>query len=432
MLEGLHVHNKINKQAKAGGTSLQACSVNLGTIYLRQAENLRTELQWRFEYSRWDGSQEFLPQSADRVFDQLAEYLMQHGERILQNMDDLEDEIPEIIELIQKEGLIEKDQDGQWRITPRGVRKIQDKALEDLFQTFRRDSLGRHDTPEKGEGSVVLEDTRPYVYGDSLANLNLHETLKNAYVRQGGGVPIKLSSEDYVVHETEYQTRCATVVLIDMSGSMGRYGKYYTTKKVALALQAMVRARYPQDSLQMIGFYTFASLMNERQLLNSAPKPVSIFDSRDAYALRPRSPAGPGPSAFHQHSRGPAAGAERPVAATRNQQTDHRHHRRRADRPYRGPGSRLDLPARRKNSQAYPRRSEQLRQRGHSRLELRVDRRLFLSRPGQFRRRDGQSLAREWPPIARPTTSATWCSTASSAGGASGDSVIESAPLGDL
>ena len=93
-------------------------------------------------------------------------------------------------------------------------------------------------------------------------------------------MPIKLSAEDYVVHETEYQTRCATVVLIDMSGSMGRYGKYYTTKKVALALQAMVRARYPQDSLQMIGFYTFASMMNERQLLNSAPKPVSLFDSR--------------------------------------------------------------------------------------------------------------------------------------------------------
>jgi Ca-activated chloride channel homolog len=233
-----------------------------------------------FEYSKYDGSQEFLPQSADRVFDQLAEFLMQHGDRILENMDDLEDEIPEIIELIQKEGLIEKDQEGRWSVTPRGVRKIQDKALEDLFQTFRRDSLGRHDTPEKGEGSTVLEDTRPYVYGDSLANLNLHETLKNAYIRQGGGVPIKLASEDYVVHETEYQTRCATVVLIDMSGSMGRYGKYYTTKKVALALQAMVRARYPQDSLQMIGFYTFASMMNERQLLSSAPKPVSMFDSR--------------------------------------------------------------------------------------------------------------------------------------------------------
>jgi uncharacterized protein with von Willebrand factor type A (vWA) domain len=233
-----------------------------------------------FEYSKWDRTQQFLPQSADRVFDQLAEYLMQHGEQILRGMDNLEDEIPEIVDLIQKEGLIEKDREGRWRVTPRGVRRIQDRALDDLFQTLRRDSLGRHDTQEKGEGTVPLEDTRPYVYGDSLANLNLHETLKNAYVRQGGGVPIRLSSEDYVVHETEYQTRCATVVLIDMSGSMTRYGKYYTTKKVALALQGMVRARYPQDTLQMIGFYTFASLMNERQLLNSAPKPISIFDSR--------------------------------------------------------------------------------------------------------------------------------------------------------
>jgi uncharacterized protein with von Willebrand factor type A (vWA) domain len=233
-----------------------------------------------FEYSKWDDTQQFLPQSADRVFDQLAEYLLQQGDRILRNMDQLEDEIPEIVELLQKEGLIEKDLEGRWRVTPRGVRRIQDRTLEGLFQTFRRDSLGRHDTQEKGDGTVPLEDTRPYVYGDSLANLDLHETMRNAYVRQGGGVPIRISPDDYVVHETEYQTRCATVVLIDMSGSMGRYGKYYTTKKVALALQAMVRAQYPQDSLQMIGFYTFANIMTERELLNSAPKPVSMFDSR--------------------------------------------------------------------------------------------------------------------------------------------------------
>ena len=132
----------------------------------------------------------------------------------------------------------------------------------------------------KGEGTVRLEDSKPYVYGDSLANLNLHETLKNACSRQGGGLPIRLHADDYVVHETEYQTRCATVVLIDMSGSMGRYGKYAMTKKVALALLAMVRAQYAGDSLRMIGFYTFASVLTERQLLNSAPKPISIYDSR--------------------------------------------------------------------------------------------------------------------------------------------------------
>ncbi len=234
-----------------------------------------------YEYSKWDGSQEFLPQSADKLFDQLSEYLLQYGDDVLRNLDDVDDDdLPEVVELIQKEGLIERDEEGKWRVTPRGVRRVQDKSLHELFQTFNRDALGRHETAQKGEGTVSLEDVRPYVYGDSLANIDMHETLKNAYVRQGGGVPIRLSHEDYVVHETEYQTRCATVVLIDMSGSMGRYGKYYTTKKVAIALQAMVRAQYPQDSLQMIGFYTFASPMTERQLLNSAPKPVSMYDSR--------------------------------------------------------------------------------------------------------------------------------------------------------
>jgi uncharacterized protein with von Willebrand factor type A (vWA) domain len=233
-----------------------------------------------FEYSRWDGSQQFLPQSADKVFDHISELLLHYGERTLRDMDELEAEVPEIVELLQKEGLIEKDREGKWRVTPRGVRRIQDRALEDLFQSCRRDALGRHDSHEKGAGTIPLEDTRPYVYGDSLAHLNLHETLKNAYIRQGSGVPIRLCADDYVVHETEYQTRCATVVLIDMSGSMGRYGKYYTTKKVALALHGLVRARYPQDWLQMVGFYTLANVLNERQLLNSAPKPVSMYDSR--------------------------------------------------------------------------------------------------------------------------------------------------------
>lgn len=234
----------------------------------------------RYEYTRWDGSQQFQPQSADKVFEQIVEYLLPHGEQVLRNLDRLDDDAPEILELIEKEGLIEKDGEGKWQVSPKGLRRIQGDALSSLFQTFNRDAIGRHDTPQKGEGTVRLEDSKPYVYGDSLANLNLHETLKNAYIRQGGGVPIRLHHDDYVVYETEYQTRCATVVLIDMSGSMGRYGKYAMTKKVALALQVMVRAQYPQDSLQMIGFYTFASPLSERQLLNSAPKPVSIYDSR--------------------------------------------------------------------------------------------------------------------------------------------------------
>ena len=221
-----------------------------------------------FEYSEWDGSQQFVPQSAENAFDQLAEYMLQHGDQVLRNLDDLEDD-HDILDKIQQEGFLEKDEEGKWRVSPKGVRRIQESALTNLFQTFQRDAVGKHETPQKGEGSVRHEDSKPYVYGDSLSNLNLHETLKNAMARQAGGPPIRLRMDDYVVYETEYQTRCATVVLVDMSGSMSRYGKYATTKKVALALQAMVRAQYPQDTLQIVGFYTYANVMTEP----SAPRP---------------------------------------------------------------------------------------------------------------------------------------------------------------
>jgi uncharacterized protein with von Willebrand factor type A (vWA) domain len=233
-----------------------------------------------FEYTRWDGSQQFQPQSADKLFDQISEYVLQYGDQVLRQFDDLDEDQEDILELLQKEGYVEQDGEGRWRVAPKGVKRIQENALTELFQTFQRGTLGKHDSQQKGSGTVRLEDTKPYVYGDNLAHLNLHETLKNAYLRQGGGVPIRLRQDDYVVHETEYQTSCATVVLIDMSGSMARYGKYYTTKKVALALQGMVRGQYPQDTLKMVGFYTLANEMTERQLLGSAPKPVGLYDSR--------------------------------------------------------------------------------------------------------------------------------------------------------
>ncbi len=233
-----------------------------------------------YEYSQFDGSEPFLPQSADQAFEQITEYLLQYGDRVLRDLDELDEDQQDLIELLQKEGLIEKDAQGQFRVAPKGLRRIQEGALQELFQTFQRDGVGKHDTAQKGAGTVRLEDSKPYVYGDALANLNLHETLKNTVIRQGGTMPLRPRYDDLVVYETEYQTSCATVVLIDMSGSMGRYGKYYTTKKVALALQAMVRAQYPQDTLQTVGFYTYANVLTEREVLNSAPKPVSLFDSR--------------------------------------------------------------------------------------------------------------------------------------------------------
>jgi uncharacterized protein with von Willebrand factor type A (vWA) domain len=233
-----------------------------------------------FEYSRWDGSQHFQPLSADVAFDRLAEYVLDHGADVLRQLDRLPDEDADVVKLLVKEGYLERDEEGRLVVTPRGVRRVEHRSLQDLFTISRRDATGRHETEFRGSGQVVQEDSRPYAYGDPVANLNLHETLKNAVVRQGPGCPLRVTEDDFMVYETEYQTSCATVVLLDMSGSMARFGKFYHAKRVALALQGLVRGRYAEDTLDYVGFYTYASPLTERALLQAAPKPVSLFDSR--------------------------------------------------------------------------------------------------------------------------------------------------------
>jgi len=233
-----------------------------------------------FEYSEWDGTQEFRPLAAEAVFDKFAEYLLEYGDYLLRRLDRMDADDAEVLKLLVKEGFLEEDEKGQFRVAAKGVRRMEEKALHELFLAPQKDTLGKHDTDHKGAGQVVHEDSKAYEYGDPVANLNLHENLKNAMIRQGGGTPLHVSEEDFVVYETEFQTSCATVLLLDMSGSMARYGKFYQAKKVALALQGLVRGRYPEDSLQVIGFYTYASPLTERDLVRSAPKPVSLFDPR--------------------------------------------------------------------------------------------------------------------------------------------------------
>ena len=233
-----------------------------------------------FEYSAWDGSDPFSPQSADKFWDELSEYILDYGDEILDNLERWEEEHPDLVDKLVKQGYVEKDRTGKYRITPKGLKRVENKALESLFQTQRRDKLGRHETDQRGAGQTMQDETKPYEYGDSVSNLNLHETLKNAISRQGGGSPVRIGEEDFVVHDTEFQTSCATVLLVDMSGSMTRGGKYGAAKRVALAMQALIRSRYQSDFLQIVGFYTYATAMTEKQLLNSAPKPVSIYDSR--------------------------------------------------------------------------------------------------------------------------------------------------------
>lgn len=240
-----------------------------------------------FEYSEFDGSQQFRPLSAEAAFDKLSEYLLEHGDYILRQLERMDKNDADLLKMLIKEGFLEKDEEGKLGVAPRGLRRIQDKALDELFTITKKDSIGKHATDFKGSGQTRHDDSKPYEFGDPVANLNLHETLKNAFIRQSrenkprkGGPVLDVGEEDFMVYETEYQTSCATVLLLDMSGSMARYGKFYQAKKVALSLQALIRSRYPEDTLKIIGFYTYASPLTERGLLHSAPKPVSIFDSR--------------------------------------------------------------------------------------------------------------------------------------------------------
>ena len=233
-----------------------------------------------FFYSRYDGTQQFQPLAADSVFDQLSEQLLDYGEHLLRHLDDMDPEDADVLKMLVKEGYLEKDEKGQYQVSAKGIKRVEERSLHDLFTITRKDSMGKHETGQKGAGQIRHEDIRPYLYGDSIATLNLHETLKNAVHRQRGGLPVKIAEEDFMVYETEYQTSCATVVLLDMSGSMARYGKFHAAKKVALALQAMVRGRFAEDSLHYVGFYTYASPLTPRGLMNAAPKPVSLFDSR--------------------------------------------------------------------------------------------------------------------------------------------------------
>ena len=174
---------------------------------------------------------------------------------------------------------LEQNHEGNLGIAPRGVRRIEDKALEELFNLTRKEGAGKHATPFQGTGQIRQEDCKPYVFGDPLANLNLLDTLKNTLTRQGQPRPaLDVAEGDFVVYQAEQQTNCATVLLLDMSGSMARYGKFYHAKKVALALLGLVRARYPEDILKTVGFYTYASPLSERGLLQAAPKPVSLME----------------------------------------------------------------------------------------------------------------------------------------------------------
>jgi Ca-activated chloride channel family protein len=295
-----------------------------------------------FEFQRFDPRHAFQPLAVERVFDQLSEALLEHGEWLLRQLQRLPEEDRWLVEQLIREGYLSEEERGRLVVTVKGLRRIAQKALHDLFIIQRRDASGRHETGWRGTGEVTPEETRPYQFGDPLSLVAVHETLKNALHRQAeqfrqfGPQPhLRLQEEDFVVQETLQTSRCATVVLLDMSGSMGRFGKFLQAKRVALALRELVRQRYPEDFLEFIGFYTFTTPLPERALLLAAPKEVSIFDSRVYLRFSLENPPPRVPEHFTNLQAGPASCPRTITPTALREQADFVHHRRRTHCPYR-------------------------------------------------------------------------------------------------
>jgi uncharacterized protein with von Willebrand factor type A (vWA) domain len=168
-----------------------------------------------------------------------------------------------------------------FELTPKALRTFQGKLLERIFSDLEASRTGRHDVGVTGDGAVELVPTRPYEFGDSVAHMDIPGSLVNALLRQAGsgGGPLRLDPRDIEVHKTRNTPKCATTVVLDMSGSMRYGGLYVDVKKMALALQGLVQREYPGDSLQFIEMYSFAKPRAAGEIVKLLPKPVTIFDS---------------------------------------------------------------------------------------------------------------------------------------------------------
>jgi Ca-activated chloride channel homolog len=237
--------------------------------------------------------------SREQIMDDLREAILralQEGElvppemmeQMLQNPDlaqnqELRDLIEQIIQRMETEGYISQPNqtaqvtppptetpggqigepqphtEARFEITDKALDFLGFKTLKDLLASLGKSSFGRHDTRDLATGVESGGSSKPYEFGDTL-NMDISGTLFNAVQRNGASIPIELDYPDLMVHQCEYQSSCATVLLLDCSHSMILYGedRFTPAKRVALALSHLIRTQYPGDSLHCVLFHDSA------------------------------------------------------------------------------------------------------------------------------------------------------------------------------
>ena len=214
----------------------------------------------------------------------------------LQNMDELEDQIREatrrgnledldldevqellgddarrdleqlqrIARMLEEAGYVTQ-RGNRLELTPKGIRRIGQKAMKDIFAQIKRDRIGQHQLHMRGAGGERYGDTKQYEFGDPF-DLHLERTIRNALLNRGGGTPVKIAPEDFEVHVPEHSAQASTVLLLDQSRSMGMYGSFLAAKKVAMALSTLIRTQFPRDRLYIVGFSDYAIEISEDEL----------------------------------------------------------------------------------------------------------------------------------------------------------------------
>jgi len=245
-----------------------------GSMTIPEAIQIKEELEKIDELLRQLEEARETAQIAIIDMDALAEFTEPGDiERLREIQQMVEDYVREMAE---RQGL--ENEGGAFQLTPQAYRLFQGKLLGKIFSNLQASRTGRHQGPVVGEGAVELQQTKPYEFGDSLTHMDIPQSFINAMLRDGGGLPIRLKTDDIEVHRTRNTPKCATVVIMDMSGSMRYDGQYVNVKRMSLALDGLIRSEYPGDYLNFIEMYTFARCCPRGEIAELMPKPVTIYD----------------------------------------------------------------------------------------------------------------------------------------------------------
>jgi uncharacterized protein with von Willebrand factor type A (vWA) domain len=194
---------------------------------------------------------------AEVDLDKVREHLGEDSAESLQKL-------AELAKLLEDAGLIET-KEGRFELTSKGMRRIGQNALSDLFKKLSVDKMGGHQIERIGTGHERAYDTKPYEFGDPF-NLHIERTVRNAVARQGQGTPVHLHPDDFEVERTEHLVRSSTVLMLDLSLSMPMRDNFLPAKKVAMALHSLISSRFPRDFLGIVGFSEVARVLTPEQL----------------------------------------------------------------------------------------------------------------------------------------------------------------------